>query len=411
VTRYILGDLRTGKRILDLPVLTGPWDDNLDTAEAVKVTVDLNDPEVRKLDLRNSSAPTKTFLCVVEGGQMKGGPIWTRSYDVNTRVLTLSGKGMGSYFDHRLILPLLARDLPVSQWTIPDPTDTATPPRTIANPALTSSYSGIWLGTIAKRLVQQAQAWTGGNVPIVFQADEASSDASHVRNYLGTAFKPVGEALDDLTNVIGGPEINFEPRFTSDGLGVEWVMQVGTTAQPLLTSVPQPVVWDVTVPQSQVSDLVMAEDASKMASNAWLTGGNQSDNVLVARAIDATLVNLGYPLMESFDSSHQSVSEQATLDGYAAAAVLAGRRSTEVWSFTVEAYPTDETGAAAGPQADAYTTGDFANLIIAPYDEDSGRGIPYLPDGGTFQMRIIGRSGDETGQQIKLKCAPLIQGG
>jgi hypothetical protein len=277
MTRYILGDLRTGRRILDLPVISGPWDDRIHVAESVKVTVDLNDEDVQSLVLRNSAQPAQAYLGVVEGDTiMACGPIWTRAYNRSARTLDLGGKGAASYFDHRLILPLLAASIGVDQWTVPDPLDAT---KTIPNPLLSTVFNGISLGTMAKRLVQQARSFTGGNLPIVFQADEA---ADATKTYLGADFKPVWEAINDLMNLVDGPEVNFQPRFTSDGLGVEWLMQTGTVAQPLITS-PSVVKWDVTVDQSPVSNFTTKEDASKVGSRAWQLGGRQADDVLVAR--------------------------------------------------------------------------------------------------------------------------------
>lgn len=403
--RYLIGDLLTGREIEDIPVLTGPWDDNLDTAETVTVTIDLQDPEIRKLDLWNATTPCKTFLGVVDSdsGVIQGaGPIWTRNWDDDAQKLQLGAKGIASYFDHRLILPLLAASIGVDQWTVPDPADNT---KTIPNPLLTSSFTGIWLGTIAKRLVQQAQTWTAGNVPIVFQSDESSLDPTNARTYLGPDFKPVGEALQDLTKVIGGPEVNFQPVFTSDGLGVQWLMQVGTAAQPLLFSPSRPF-WDLSAVESPVSGLKIDDDGSKMGSWAWFTGGNQTDDVLVSRAYDPTLINGTFPVMDILDTSHQSVSVQSTLDGYSQAAVVSGRTSTEVWSFNAEAHPRDEYGFPAGPQAGEYTTGDFADLYVAP--KSSGRGKLPHPEGGTFAHRIIARAGDELGETIRISCAPTV---
>lgn len=405
MTRYIIGDLRTGRQIEKLPVMTGPWDDRLDTAETITVKVDLQDPDVRNLGLRNASTLAKSYLGVVEGDVIVAcGPIWTFTYDRDAATIDLGAAGLGSYYDHRLILPLLAASIGVDQWTIPDPSDST---RTIPNPALTSSYTGLWLGTIAKRLVQQAHTWTGGNLPVVFQADEADGDADHERNYLGADFKPVGEAIQDLSNVEDGPETNFQPRFTTDRLGVEWVMQVGTVAQPLLFS-PQRPQWNLTVPQSPVSKFTIDGDASKMGSWSWQTGGRQSDDVLVARAYDPALVDAGFPLMDVLDTSHTSVSKQSTLDGYAKAGALLGKQLTETWSFTVEAFPTDEEGNPAGPQLTAWNVGDFCDLTVAKYDEETGAGDPYLTEGGKFPLRIIGRSGDEKGTTVKVQCAPIL---
>lgn len=407
MTRYILGNLRTGRRILDLPVLTGPWDVRLNTAGSVTCTVDMNDPDVQRLDLRNTSTPTQTFLGVVEGDRiMEAGPIWTRNYDRDTRRLTLGAKGMGSYFNYRLILPLLAQTLGVDQWTIPDPSD---PRETIPNPLISTALSGLSLGTIAKRLIEQARSWTGGDLPIVFQPDES---ADRERTYLGVDFKPVMEAIEDLANVIGGPEFAFTPRFTEDMLGVEWLFRTGTEAQPLITSQSHPV-WNATRPESPVSDLSVSEDGSKLLSLGWQVGGRQDATVLVARAYDPMLVDAGFPLMEAIDGSHSSVSEQSTLDGWAAAAVRSGQRAREVWSFTAKANPRDEDGNPAGPLLGQYQVGDFADLVMdrwhpATDDEPWEAGDPFLIEGTTTTHRIIGLSGDEMGDDIQVSLAPRV---
>ena len=159
--QYIIGDLRTGRRLQTLPVLTGPWQDALDQDETIKVTVDLLDPEVQALNLRNSATATKSFLGVVENDIIMGcGPIWTHAYDRDTFTLELGAKGIGSVFNYRSILPLLAGDpnvpggpIPVSAWTIPDPADNT---KTIPNPLLTTQYTGIWWGTMAKRQIGRA---------------------------------------------------------------------------------------------------------------------------------------------------------------------------------------------------------------------------------------------------------------
>lgn len=410
MTRVLIGDLSTGRRILDLPFQTLSWDDRLDTAETIQVKVDMQDPGVRALNLRNTATPAKAFLAVVEGDVIvAAGPLWARTYDRDAATVELGASGVASYYDHRLILPLLAATIGIDQWTIPDPTDST---KTIPNPALSTAYTGIWLGTIAKRLVQQAHTWAGGSLPVVFQSDELDGDADHERTYLGADFKPVGEAISDLMNVDGGPEVNFQPRFTADRLGVEWVMQVGTVAQPLLFS-QQHVQWDLTVPESPVSNLTISGDASKMGSWSWATGGRQSDDVLVARAYDSTLVDAGFPVMDVLDTSHTSVSVQSTLDGYAAANAVQGRQVSETWEFTVQAYPIDENGFPAGPQLTNWNVGDFCDLHVASYapptDDEPGRGDPWLEGGDApYALRIVGRSGDENGVDVKVQCAPIL---
>lgn len=411
MTRYVLGNLRSGRPLIDLPVVSGPWDVRLNTAGSITCKLDLNDPDVQHLDLLNTSTPTQTFLGVVEGDRIvEAGPIWTRSYSRSTRILELRARGLASYFDHRLVLPTLAKTLPTDQWTVPVP-DPESPGETmiVPNPYLATTMSGLSLGTIAKRLVQQARAWTGGNVPIVFQDDEA---ADHTRTYNGIDFKSVLEAIEDIADVEGGPDFVFAPRFTADRLGVEWVFGTGTELQPLIVSgsVPR---WDVTLSQSAVVDLEIDEDGSTLASLGWQLGGKQVDAVLVARAYDSSLVDAKFPLLELVDTSHSTVSLQPTLDAYAVGSVAAAQRSQEIWKLTVKVDPRDEEGLPAGPSFGSYQVGDYAEISMESWrpgsDVGPECGDPYLAAGGVSRHRIVGLSGDERGEVVEVYLAPRLE--
>lgn len=401
MTTYSIGNLITGRELVEVNVLSGPWSDTLRQAETLSVELDMNDQDLQALGLRSAASPGQAFLAVEENGTcVAAGPIWTRAYSRETRRLTLGAGGMGSYFNHRLILPVLAASLAVGNWTIPDPADAT---QTIPNPALSTIFAGVSPGQICKLLVQQARTWTGGNVPVVFQADEAGS-AGHT--YLGTDFKPVWEAINDIMNDVNGVEVNFLPRRTSDGKGFEWLLQTGTIAQPLITST-SVLQWNVTVPESPVTGLSTNEDATKLGSLAWGVGGAQTNVAMVSRAYDPTLINATYPLFELLDSAHPDVSLQSTLDGYTMADVLAGKNASETWSFTVKAYAKDSSNNKSAPWIGEYSVGDFFDLILDTWDPVTGIGDPYLP-GDTYKMRIIGISGDEKGEDIRITCAPRI---
>ncbi|MDJ0323161.1 hypothetical protein QMG61_05210 [Cryobacterium sp. PH31-AA6] len=413
--RYFLADLRTGRNILDLPVLTGRWSDVLNDAESIDVTLDMQDPDTIALGLRNTASPGKTILAAAVGDRiMAAGPIWVQSYDRDSKTVRLSAKGMWSYFDHRQILPVVALTTSTGAFVVPDPSDTT---KTMPNPALNTDLTNLSYGTIAKRWLQQAQAWTGGSVPVVFQDDEAGTFERHT---IGTDFKSLGDALSQLTQVENGADFKFQPRFTADKLGIEFLFRSGSLAQPQLASTTTHK-WDVTVPESVVSNLTINNDASEMASLAWLTGGRAADTVLVARSYDPTLVDFGYPLLERVDGSHSTVELQGTLDSYATEATLAGRGAEEVWSFNVEAAgfeagvgdwcelhfavyrPTEGEGVALYPGADVYPSDTLfpsAGVIVG------SPGDPFMPEGGDYRRRIISLGGDEKGETVKIQCAP-----
>lgn len=397
MTEYALTDFRTGKRLTRVKVTRGPWDDRLGAAENISVTLNLRDPSLQRLDPYALTTPGKTCIAVLEGDSvMAHGPIWARRYDRDKGTLELGASGMLSYWDHRLILPAVAKTYGLDQWIIPDPAD---PTKTIPNPALASTYTGIWLGTIVKRVIQQAQAYVGGNVPLVFQDDEVDGNPDHNRTIEGTEFRLIGDFIRDTSKANGGPEFNFQGKLTADRMGIETLFQAGTVANPLITS-PSLLRWSITAPNTPVSNFQATETAEGMTSLSWQTGGRKENTVMVGRAYDQTLIDAGFPLFETLDSSHTDESDQAKLDGFAAAEVA--NRPIETWSFDVDMRKP--------PLPSAYNVGDFANLKIDRYDPKKRVGDPFYRDGGTFTRRIVGRSGDEKGQKMHLDFAPAVSG-
>jgi hypothetical protein len=437
--RWFLADLATGRYKMDLPVLSGRWQRLLNRPETIECTLDLRDPDVIALLPRLSTAPARTVLAVAKGDVvLAAGPIWARNYSVDDRELTLSAKGVWSYYDHRFILPVVAASLATTSFSVTDPDNEG---GMMPNPDLRTFLTGWELGTIAKKLIQQAHEWTGGVLPIVFEDDRAGT---HERSFEGPEFKNLGDVLRQLQDVDGGPDVRFLPRFTDDRLSIEWLLQTGTEADPLLSggSLHR---WDASVHGSAVSNLQIRDDASALASLGWASGGKSADTSLVSRAYDPNLVDQGYPLFEELDSGHSTVSVQATLDAHAANVVGYGSAPTEVWSFDVEAN--------SQPFLGAYFEGDFCEVDVAPYKRSFVTGLPeyidglflpgtadevdpdlyspegfasvgeglyqgpmtseglitgdpYLYDGGSFQHRIVSIGGDEKGDTVRVECAP-----
>lgn len=392
--RWFVCDLRTGRIVDDLDPISGSWSQALNQADTLSAVLNMNDPATASQEIWNITAPTRMCLCVAEGDTiLAGGPIWVRRRGGGR--VTINAKGMWSYFDHRFILPVLAATTRVDQFVIQDPADVS---KTMANPALATRLSGMSLGTVAKRLVQQARAWTGGNVPVVFQADESEENADNERNWVATDFKSVGSALSDLTGVENGPEIIFQPRFTADRLSVEWVLMTGTKAQPQITSetVHQ---WDYGTEGALIQDVEIVEDGSKIAALGWATATPEG-GVLVSRSYNPTSIGFGSALFELVDSSHSTVSRQVTLDGYSAAAVSFGQSAAEVWSMSIDGQPEGSP-----PLLPMFAVGDSFDLTIPPFDPVAGEGDSSIP-GKVYRHRITGRGGSLASRFVDLDCAP-----
>lgn len=369
-TTWIIGDLLTGARIQTLPVLSGSWSDVLNDSGSIECTVSLRDPDVRRLNLADSARPGRTFLAAVQDDAiLQAGPVWLHEYDNTEGTLTLSGAGLYSYFDRRALLPVL------------------TPGQLPSDPATDSVYTGLSLQGIAVSIVQQALSWPSGNVPVVLPTPLAGSNT---RTYRGSDLAPVGDRLRELSGVQNGPDIRFAPRWKPDRLAVEWVMLVGTPDQPLLFS-PQKPVFNVGLAGSSVSDLFVSIDGAGIGSQAFASGGRAAEEVLIARAFDPRLTSEGFPLLDLVDSSFSTVTQLATLQGYASELALSGRSPVQSWSFT---HQTDQR-----PFLTGFNVGDFARVRVF--------GSTYFPD-SEFHLRIVSRSGDAVGETVTVDFQPEV---
>ena len=208
----ICGELRTGRILATVPVSVATWEQTHRDDGSVDITIPLFSAEVQAMpELLSYLDGPKFYLAAQCGDQiLEAGPIWAWSYDGKSSLQVKAG-GMGSIFDHRKVMKVLAPG---------------------ENPAETTlTWSGLSLATLAKRLISTAMSHAGGSLPIVLPADILGDNE---RDWPGYELATVADEVKAIMGVIGGPDISFEPRLTSDNLRVEWVMRTGTKADPML---------------------------------------------------------------------------------------------------------------------------------------------------------------------------------
>lgn len=387
--KFLIGDLLTGQRIQWLQVDTGTWSEVLNEAGEVRCTVLLSDPVNAALGLSESAAVGKAFLAAVEGDLvLQAGPIWVHDWDDDSQTLTLAASGIWSYFDHRAVLPVLAGRLPTDPTTDTRFWGIVSDPDAVGYPWAVDTRQS--LQTIAKRLVEQARSWTNGNVPVILPSEIAGADE---RWYKGTDLGLVGQRLRELTAVLGGPDIMFTPRWTTDRLGIEWVMRVGTPTQPMLYSA-QRQKFQLGIADSSLSNLKVKVDGGGLATSGYATGGRTNGQGLAAVSLDSTLTAAGYPILDGIDSSHSTVSEAATLQGYTDELVLYGRTPSVTWAFSHDL--------TQRPFLSAFNAGDFATVSV--------HNNSYLT-AGSHGMRLLARSGDVEGKEVALQFTPEVAHG
>jgi len=384
VTKFIIGNMLDGRRIQTIPdVVSGSWSEVLNGSGDVSCTVPLGDPAISRLNLKNSATVKKSFLAAVEGNVvLQAGPIAGHQFSDDGELLTISADGMWSHFDDRLVLPILAGRLPSDKTTDTRYMKVSVDPDDPWPVDTSKSLQGI-----ARAIVAQALSWPSGNVPVVLPA-EIPGDQE--RTYKGSDLASVGERLSQLTAVDGGPDIKFVPRYTSDKLGIEWLMMIGTPDQPLLVGPIEPV-FNVGLSRSSVSDFQIVVDGSNLGSQAFASGGRTSDEVLIAQSDDPTLLNAGFPLMQIVDASHSSVSESPTLQGYADELTTKGNQPLMTFSF--------DHDMSRIPSIGGFNVGDFAKIKV--------RNNAYL-ETKTYRSRIVARSGSEKSDKVKLTFQPTV---
>lgn len=368
VVTWLVGDLRTGRVTATLPVRPGAtWAVVHNVPGRLTVTLPLADDLAAAVNPLVTAAPARCFLAAdYDGVILEAGPIWGHDYDDTTGDLAIGAAGMWSLLDHRFVLPVLA-DLTTA-------------------PAAETTVQRATLAAIARALVEQAMTHTGGDLPIVLPADEPGT--AHTRTYLGSDLAKVGEKLKDLTQVEDGPDLALRPRYVDgDRTRIEWALVAG---DPFLVQAGPDWVWDATVPESGITGISVATDATSMATRAWVTGNGAGQDQKVGVVDNTELVDLGYPLLE-VDEDRTTTTVQATVDAHARDLSARAARPVQTWTITVRA---DQA-----PLLGTYAVGDWASVVVP-------KSHRYLP-GGQYRTRIVGiaSSGDA---EVKLSLAPTL---
>lgn len=373
----ICGELRTG-RILAVSqpgtatqwASAGTWSMVHRDIGQMKITIPLGSGVLDRVPgLLSFLEPARCFIGfrVVESGQIiNAGPIWSHSWDGSDQILSVTALGIGSVFERRRVVPVLA------------------PGEALQRSIL--SYRGLSLGTIAKRLVQLSLSHSGGQLPLVLPDDVVGSEN---RSYKAVELGKVWERIDQLSDVAGGPEFAFTPRMAGS-TKIEWVMQVGN---PLLTQTGADWQWDLAGGASSVLNMDVSRDATKLASRGWAIGAGQADDAVIGMAEDTALVQSSdFPLLEA-SVSQTSVSVQSTIDSYAQALLASSSRPWQTWKLTVSR--------SGSPALGDYRPGDWCQILIP-------ESHLYLRS-GPYRTRILSVSGPLEAEGVNVEIAPTME--
>jgi hypothetical protein len=370
-SRLIAVNMVDGKNVIDVPFTDASYENTLNSPGSISCTVPIYDPVVQAIGVPNLTSPARTMLGVIHNGAfMQMGPVWRHAYNRDNRTLKLSASGVSSYFNYRALLAATADTEPL---LLEDGT---------SNPNTNLRFAGMDFGTIAKRAVELVNDRPGQGLPLVYEADRLGV---RERNVTGADLKGTGSFLDDLTKVINGPDIMFEPRWVDGMNAVEILMRTGTEFEPRLFQQGKEHRWDYSVADGAIRGLEVEVDGQDMADVVYTTGGRSADVALMDRQYNPEFKRLGYPRLDYVDSSHSTVVEQDTLTQYGQETLRSSSKPKSFWSFEVRAD--------MSPLVTEYKVGDYCTIII--------KDDPYIPD-GQYRRRIVSVSGNLRSKWIKI---------
>lgn len=352
---YLLADLRTGYITAEVPLSGARPSKRLGAAGTMQGTWSVAQDWAG--DPYALTRPARTAVYVLrDGNPLWGGILWTSSYAKRSGQISLGAADWWSYFDHRRVLPLLPG--------APGLADIA---------QLDVTFTQLDQNEIARQLVAQAQAHTGGDLGLVL--DAADSGTVRDRTWHGYELADVGAALKQLSEVDGGPDIMFDvgANLDSSGRPVR-LMRIGN---PRLGQQGAPFVFEW---GANIIDYTWPSDGTRMTTRAFALGEGSERGAQIAVAERFEAYVDGWPLLES-DVNYSTVVEAATLQSHADADLAAGKLPVVLPTLTVAGSGRNAAGEQVWPAIGEYAPGDDARVII----EDE-----FFRSGLDVTMRIVG---------------------
>lgn len=248
------------------------------------------------------------------------------------------------------------------------------------------SFSGLSLGTIAKRVVEQSTSKKRyGPLPISYPVPDqtVANDANHERNYRGFNLQNINchDVLTKLSNVLDGPDIMFKPRLIRDD-ALTFDMWTGTETQPRIYQRFTPV-WDTTPAQGQVVEMSTIVTGSYQTNRTYSLGAGQDEGLLIKVNTNETPLRQQYPLLETVVNVGNSENE-TLVDSYGKVNLITNAYPLMEVQMTVRADGEIPLG--------YFWPGDLVQVVT--------NGWLSLPDGVT-QMRLLSITGNDS-NSVKL---------
>lgn len=346
--RVYVVDTITGQRMAELAVTDFPYKRVVNGMGQGSATVRRGDPRNIGLNVRFYTRALKYMLVYEANGKpVYAGIITRRTYSKSSGEITLELKDIWWMLGKRLVIEHGPNN---SEKTI-------------------LTYTSMPLATIAKKLIQESmwptRPWYG--LPIVFPSDAIGPNS---RTYYGYNYAYVADAIQDLIQTSGGPNIDFVPSW--DGEYLRLTFRAGVLGGNMWE-------YNLDAPDPGMYDVGAIEDADSITTNAYSLGEGSEKNMLVRSHPDLSGT---LPAIEKTES-YKDISVPAQLSALAEERIRTQSGPTEQFSGSIrkDGEPGQDGGRVVGlPTVDQLRLGD---AVVTKNREDE-----WLPLGTTNHQLI-----------------------
>lgn len=320
---YQFHDLRTNERLGELPLADPSLSGSLNDVGDWSASLALGDAEVRALDPRGITTPGRTAMYASRGGVIVyGGVVWQRTPAPAS--LALQGKDFLSYFARRFIRERL-------------------------------SYAKVDQCSIMRSILSWAQGLPAGSIGVTY--DSVLSGVLRDRTYEVFDVKQVLEALIDVANLDDGPDLAIDVFTNGDGSPGR-VLTLGWPARGQ-----QPGTSTLALNDINSTSWTWQEDGEATRTLSMALGSGDGDAMLIATAVEQTLIDNGYPLLED-KGEYKDVTDLGTLVSHAVADLAASAGIVVNPTFTIRM---DQE-----PYVGSWSTGDWFHVSISSDGLEAG---------------------------------------
>jgi len=360
-------DTITGDRLGTLPVKGFPWDRKLNDTGSATCTLNSEAADRLGVNLRSLIGIHRTTLVYeVEGFVVAAGVVTDDDYDWGTKELTVTMGDLWDIFEKRLVL------------NRPDTSTMEIPYSKLDATVLSLQGLARWYIDVSTNL---PPGWDEYKLPVSLPTTVTGPAVA--RTIYGYELRTLADALQDLMNMAGGPDIVMIPRWAGGG----------GTAGPLVWDIrmadtwtyPQTVAFHLGADKAGVRGVRYRRSGARVATRA-LAMGEGSERRL--RLGNAFTTDKTYPALEVVEAS-KNEKLVGRLNATATETVRVRSAPTRQFDVTTSKNDTEVGGIPAWQIQ--------LGAAVKVYNLDD----PWLPPGWT-NHRVVQIGGDLDSDDIKL---------